>query len=264
MMRPRKPKLSPRTADYVQFFTIDDLRRDWRAISGGADARTTLRDDVTITRAELEAEIRWRVWWEQVGHGVLLFGAVAAVIAAGAGVIAAWEGSTAPSPYPSATVVTQSTSIVPVLALVVTVLVALVAPLTTWLVAQRQIGVTAREAWMREFREQLAALLSIMAVHRDHMRTHSSEDPEKVKRLAEINDAMLPHWHTLRLLIAEKGPQYAEFMPTFECAMNAPVMAAAARVHELYTAAEDILRRERAAIAADPGLWRMMRNTLGS
>ena len=27
-------------------------------------------------------EIRWRVWWERVGYGVLLIGAVAAVIAA--------------------------------------------------------------------------------------------------------------------------------------------------------------------------------------
>ena len=79
---PRKPKLDARTADYVQFFTIDDLRRDWRATSGGADARTTLRDDITISRAELEMEIRWRVWWERVGYGVLLIGAVAAVIAA--------------------------------------------------------------------------------------------------------------------------------------------------------------------------------------
>jgi hypothetical protein len=34
MMPPRKPKLDARTADYVQFFTNDGLRRVWRAESG--------------------------------------------------------------------------------------------------------------------------------------------------------------------------------------------------------------------------------------
>jgi hypothetical protein len=46
MLPPPKPKLKPRTADYVQFFTTDGLRREWRAMSGDADAQATLRDSV--------------------------------------------------------------------------------------------------------------------------------------------------------------------------------------------------------------------------
>jgi hypothetical protein len=154
------------------------------------------------------------------------------------------------------------TSIIPIIALVVTVLVAFVAPLVTWAVAQRQIAVTAREAWKREFREQVAALFSIMAVYRDHIRDHAVLDPESRKRRDELYDALTFRWHGIRLLIAEKG-QYAAFVPIVQHAIDSPTMEAAAKVRELYAAAEKILQCEQAAIATDPGALRALWASLG-
>ena len=58
--------------------------------------------------------------------------------------------------------------------------------------------------------------------------------------------------HTLRLLIAEKGTQYATLIPVMERVLEAEPLDAAARVHEFYDSVEAILQRERAAIEA-PG-----------
>jgi hypothetical protein len=116
---------------------------------------------------------------------------------------------------------------------------------------------------MREFREQVAALFTNYAAFREHARSHTTGDPEKEKRLAEINDAMTLRFHTIRLLIAEKGTHYGAFVANMERLLNATTFEAGARSHEIYVAAEDILRSESAAIAADPGVWRAVLTSLG-
>ncbi len=66
----------------LKLYTTDDLRRLYQETS---DDSIRLRDGI-VSRAQLVAEIQWRVYREQIGYGLLLFmtviGAVAAVIAA--------------------------------------------------------------------------------------------------------------------------------------------------------------------------------------
>jgi hypothetical protein len=128
---------------------------------------------------------------------------------------------------------------------VVTILVAFVAPLVAWAVAQRQIQVTARETWMREFRQQAAEIL----------RNAGLRDGEQVyaaQRLA---------YNAMCLLIAEKAPDYDEFLARLED-VAFPAVAPDLR-EEFAVAAAEIVRRERAEIAADPGVWRGLRSSFG-
>jgi hypothetical protein len=68
-----------------QLYTLDDLRERYQTTK---DA-TRLSVEVTVSRVQLYAEIRWRIWREWLSYGLLLFlSAVAAV----ASVIAAAEG----------------------------------------------------------------------------------------------------------------------------------------------------------------------------
>ena len=152
---------------------------------------------------------------------------------------------------------------IPVLSLVVAILAVFIGPLVTWAVTRQQIAVTARETWMREFREKVAVFLSSSAAFRVHVKHHTTGDPEKEKRLAEINDAGTPSYHTICLLVAEKGSQYAAFVQIMDRLGAAAPEKAAFHVREVGAAAEDILRRERAAIAADPGVWGGLATSLG-
>lgn len=144
---------------------------------------------------------------------------------------------------------------IPVLSLLVAALAVFFGPLVTWTVARKQITVATREAWMREFREQVAALLTSTASFRDHVRTHSTDDPKDEQRLAEINDELTRRHHAIRLLIAERGARYATFIQTMNDMHEAPLMEAAARVNKFYGAAESILLGERTAIETDSGVW---------
>jgi hypothetical protein len=69
----------------LQLCTTDDLRRRYQETSDGL---VKLRDGI-LTRAELVAEIRWRVFLARFGYGMVL---VMTVIAAIAAVVAALEG----------------------------------------------------------------------------------------------------------------------------------------------------------------------------
>ena len=69
----------------LQLYTTDDLRQRYQE---SGDSSIKLRDGI-VTRVELVAEIRWRVFWARFGYGVVL---VMTVIAAIAAVIAALEG----------------------------------------------------------------------------------------------------------------------------------------------------------------------------
>jgi hypothetical protein len=142
--------------------------------------------------------------------------------------------------------------ILSILSLVVSLVVGVGAVLMARANLQRQIQVASREAWKREFRERAVAFVSSFSALRDYERTHAIHDPE---RHAELDDALLTPYHTLRLLIAEKGTQYVTLIPVMVRVLEAEPSDAAARVHEFYDAVEDILQRERATIEA-PGRWR--------
>lgn len=66
-------------------YTTDDLRRLYQATN---DDPIRLRDGI-VSRAQVVAEIRWRVFWDRFGYGLVLYVSMVAAVAA---VIAALEG----------------------------------------------------------------------------------------------------------------------------------------------------------------------------
>jgi hypothetical protein len=113
---------------------------------------------------------------------------------------------------------------------------------------QRQIQVAAREAWMREFREQIAAFLAHdgaiegLAINR---AAYSDE------RMHELLAARSRADSIIRLLIAERG-RYSNFIDHLEAQYGSH----AGNMVAFFPAAGDILRRERAYIE-EPGRWRL-------
>jgi hypothetical protein len=71
----------------LQLYTTDDLRRRYQE---NADDLIRLRDGI-LTRVELVAEIRWRVFWARFGYGVVLVMTVIAAIAAVAAALEGWK-----------------------------------------------------------------------------------------------------------------------------------------------------------------------------
>lgn len=141
------------------------------------------------------------------------------------------------------------------LSLIVAILAVFFGPLVAWAVARQQIAVTARETWMRDLRDKVAAFLSAHQAYLLHIASHTTGDPVKEKRLADIHDAESPPFYAIRLLIAEKGPEYISLVQVMDRLVRATTEQTGPCRDELMTTAEDILRRERAAIAADPGVW---------
>jgi hypothetical protein len=171
--------------------------------------------------------------------------------------------------------VEKSATVIPLLSLVVTVLVAFVAPLVTWVVTRQQIAVTAQETWMREFRAKVAALVtSTIAESRAKRAIHNARESgvEKDKLLAEVNekrlleirDAMYSYVQEVKLLIAEKGSQYEAFARTLSefllsdanCSFESLNPRKKISEREVLEEAENVLKRERAIIETDPGVFR--------
>lgn len=69
----------------LKLYTTDELRRLYQATEGDI---IRLRDGI-ISRIQLVAVIRWRIFWAQAGYGLLLLVSVIAMVAS---VIAAAEG----------------------------------------------------------------------------------------------------------------------------------------------------------------------------
>jgi len=69
----------------LELYTVDDLRQLYHATK---DTEIRLRDGI-VSRVQLVAAIRWRIFWARFNYVVLL---VVSVIAAAAAVIAAGEG----------------------------------------------------------------------------------------------------------------------------------------------------------------------------
>jgi hypothetical protein len=92
-MIPRRPKLDQRNREDIALYSTDDLRRLYREAENTKLVR--LRDGI-VSRDELKAEIRWRVWWEAWISRLTL---LAAVIGASAAIVAVAEGSGAAWPW---------------------------------------------------------------------------------------------------------------------------------------------------------------------
>ena len=95
----RKPRrsgshgeLDPRNVQDLKPYSTDDPRHIYHA-AGGDDPILCLRDGM-VSREELIAEIRRRIWWDRFGYislaAVAVIGMIAAVVAAIASVIAVW------------------------------------------------------------------------------------------------------------------------------------------------------------------------------
>jgi hypothetical protein len=61
-------QLDPRERRELKLYATDDLRHLYRS----NDDLIRLRDGI-VDRAQLVAEIRWRVLWFRVGYGLMLF-----------------------------------------------------------------------------------------------------------------------------------------------------------------------------------------------
>jgi hypothetical protein len=134
--------------------------------------------------------------------------------------------------------------ILSILSLVVSLVVGVGAVLMARANLQRQIQVAAREAWMREFRERVAQFLT--AIMNDHnARTTGGEEVAGAGTLA---------FHVTSLLIAEKGPLYAEFLRVLRGLLVASndldLAELSKRSGEVSIAAATILQMERAVIDA--------------
>jgi hypothetical protein len=141
--------------------------------------------------------------------------------------------------------------IVSVLSLVVAILAVFFGPLIARANVQRQIRVTAREAWLREFREQVAALLSDDIALKEQAKGQTTGDPETLEAIR----IMAPRYNAIRLLVAERGLHHEAFMASIDRFLGAPDTQAATLPRQEFTqAVTDFLQRERATIDADP--WR--------
>lgn len=69
----------------LRLYTTDDLRRLYQTTEGDI---IRLRDGI-VSRVQLAAVVRWRVFWAQAGYGLLLLVSVIGMVAS---VIAAAEG----------------------------------------------------------------------------------------------------------------------------------------------------------------------------
>lgn len=167
--------------------------------------------------------------------------------------------------------------VLPIVISFLAALVSIAAVLVARSNVQRQITATARQNWMREFREQVAGFLGSFATYTEKAlwfaefhqpgSARSSEDVAATDRERhEANDEMRRHFHVIRLLIAEQGPQHdATFIPAIERLLQAPAQQVSARAEELTSVAERILQRERAAIDAAPEGRRLrLRRWLGA
>lgn len=119
---------------------------------------------------------------------------------------------------------------------VLSLLVATVAVLVTWANVRWQNKATAAEAWMREFRGQAAAIL-----------TNRRKRPGEGAREMEVYWERLLSYHTMRLLIAEKGPRHEGFLPHLESMWQNERPGESNFDEEFTAAAAEVLRREREA-----------------
>jgi hypothetical protein len=166
-----------------------------------------------------------------------------------------------------------------VLSLVVSLVVGVGALLMARANLQRQIQVTAREAWMREFREKVSAFLTweyevhrlrqnIADTHKKVEQALARDEPhdpnsetiisEFAKRNREVHEKLILASHTIDLLYAERGWGETDFTRHMKelLALEHPVGAEkfGSLSGQVEQAAAEILRRERAIIEQQTSL----------
>jgi hypothetical protein len=82
-------KMSGRNAAELKLWTTDDLRHLYQ----GNSSNLIKLSDGLIDRAELVAEIRWRVLWSRISYFILLLVSLIAAIGAVFAAIEGWKGT---------------------------------------------------------------------------------------------------------------------------------------------------------------------------
>jgi hypothetical protein len=120
---------------------------------------------------------------------------------------------------------------------------------------QWQTAVAARETWMREFREQVAALLA----SQDALGQHSDNTgPEVPQRNAEIKHARRSAYHRIRLLFAKgRTVEDEAFIHILDPFMRDEDTRA------LVNSAEHVLTSSMRAMSLDFGVWSTLGMCLG-
>jgi hypothetical protein len=125
----------------------------------------------------------------------------------------------------------------------------------------RQIAAAAREAWLRDFRQAMTAIVSSYPALEARANSEAAGDPEALRAAEERLHATLdPAYSAIRFLIAERGEEYNALDPVIRQFVATP---SEAQGQALTRAGADIVRRERDAIARDPTPWRPLRDRPG-
>lgn len=148
------------------------------------------------------------------------------------------------------------------IALLIASLAVFVGPMVTWAIARQQIAVTAREAWIKEFREAVATLITAYDEFVLFTRTYSSDDPQQQQKLAFLNETQRLPYHKIRLLIAGHDQPHTAFPGLVEGMLQSERDSNAGRRNAVVDAAAVILRKERSIIEDDPGIWSVLRASL--
>lgn len=143
-----------------------------------------------------------------------------------------------------------------VLSLAVAILAVFLGPVVAWAIAQRQIAIAARETWLREFREKVAALLSAYDSFVIHAAKHTSGNVEDERRLTELNDKQRLPYHAILLLIYENGEkEYSDLISNMEKLLQSRTNEVRENKEKFFKSSISILKKEGDYISKDPGIW---------
>jgi hypothetical protein len=168
-------------------------------------------------------------------------------------------GTTDPS-VPSAP--GANAAVIPLLSLGVAALAVFVARTNV----QSQLQVTARETWMREFRQQVAAMRTSRQALGRQSPKDTTDDPEQERRREALFDSYYLAVDLVRLLLAERtGTQFETMLEATDRLIERDLDSGQKEHWDRYTAAvQDLLRCERAAITSDdPAPWLRLKDWLG-
>jgi hypothetical protein len=153
-------------------------------------------------------------------------------------------------------------AVIPLLSLGVAALAVFVARTNV----QSQLQVTARETWMRDFRQQVAAMRTSRQALGRQSPKDTTDDPEQERRREALFDSYYLAIDLVRLLLAERtGTQFETMLEATDRLIERDLDPGQKEHWDRYNAAvQDLLRRERAAIVNDTrGWWRALGVGLG-